>query len=346
MGLQYILATQPYIFNNYSTFIYIPFQNFRNRFFYAANLSLGDIFYASLFLSLLCVFVIKAYKLMKNRYTTKGSFLSLLHVLIGMAFIYLFFILSWGANYNKQSLSKHLHLTVPNSKEAYTIMLKQYDSILVSRLNTLAIQLKPLSFQDVNTIAAKEFSFQIATPYIFPHQVVKQSLLTPILQLLAIEGYYNPFTGEAQVSTAMPFCIMPFVLCHEMAHQYGIAAEDDANLLAYIICTSSKHPDFAYAAYLDTWCYVHYRLLHRAPKTANYWASKLNSLTLSHIDALEKQRKLFDNRYSRLSSNMYDAYLKIHHQKDGLKSYGNITAWARAWEQQNETSANLKISLP
>jgi len=344
--LQWVLSNQENIFNAYSNFFYVPFQNFRNQLFYATPTSIGDIFYASLFLSIICVIIFKLYLLLKKQYTWRVSLSQFLNFLMGLAFMYLFFILSWGANYNKKPLSKQLHLATPNGKVAYTNMLLQFDSLLVAQLNMLAPQLKPLTYSQINLIAAKAYSTQIAAPYLFAHPCVKQSLLSTILQKMGIEGYYNPFTGEAQVSTAMPACIMPFVLCHEMAHQYGIAAEDDANLLAYIMCQQSQHPAFAYAAYLDTWCYVHYRLLHRAPQKAQFWASKLNHLTLAHIHALEQQRKLFDNIYGHLSSNLYDAYLKMNHQKDGLKTYGNITTWAWAWQQQYGNQTNLKINLP
>jgi hypothetical protein len=62
---------------------------------------------------------------------------------------------------------------------------------------------------------------------------IKPSLLTPLLNYIGTSGYYNPFTSEAQMNYQMPVFNRPFVACHEMSHQMGYGAEDEANFVGF-----------------------------------------------------------------------------------------------------------------
>ena len=57
---------------------------------------------------------------------------------------------------------------------------------------------------------------------------------------------------------------------------------------------------------------------------------KLNPVTLAHLDTLRAIRKKYDSDISDYSGALYDGYLKLHHQRDGIESYNKvaITAWA------------------
>jgi hypothetical protein len=346
LGLMYYLHSSALALQRYTVSVFIPYQNLRNAIFAKALLSWGDVFYGSVFLTIIFLLIRRFYLLLSKGFSLLRLLGTLLSVLIIAVFSYALFIISWAANYNKPHIFSQWQIIKPTDRNAYISLLRQFDSLLVGRLDSLSPKLSSLSYQQINYLAAKAYAQQINSPYVFHNVTVKKSLLTQFMQRLGIEGYYNPFTGESQVSKAIPSFSLPFVLSHEIAHQYGIAAEDDANLLAYMICMRSTSPDFQYAATLDTWIYVHYRLLHRDPKWDKYWLSRINKLTLAHIDTLEKQRKLYDNVYSQVSGDMYDAFLKMQHQKEGLKSYGNLTLWAWAWEQNAAALKAQKINLP
>src|ERR1044071_7173753 len=104
------------------------------------------------------------------------------------------------------------------------------------------------------------------------------------MQYLGIQGYYNPFTGEAQVNSALPEFMLPFVVCHEMAHQSGIAAEDDANLLAYAICTSAPDSSFVYSGYFNLWLYTQSKLKQEDSSLAAAMLETLNPASRAQVD--------------------------------------------------------------
>jgi hypothetical protein len=78
----------------------------------------------------------------------------------------------------------------------------------------------------------------------------KEVYFSEALSYLSISGFYFPFTAEANINTKEGNIYIPFVICHEKAHQYGIMREQDANFVAYLACIQSQNSDFIYSGYL------------------------------------------------------------------------------------------------
>ena len=74
-------------------------------------------------------------------------------------------------------------------------------------------------------------------------------MLTPLMNYLGTSGYYNPFTSEAQINYQMPVFERPFVACHEMSHQMGYGAEDEANFAGFLAGIGSHDRLLRYSAY-------------------------------------------------------------------------------------------------
>jgi hypothetical protein len=174
---------------------------------------------------------------------------------------------------------------------------------------------------------------------------IKATLFGYFMQRMSVDGYYNPFTGEGQVNMDVPHYMMPFTVCHEMAHQAGIAAEGDANLMSYALCTRSRDLNFQYSAYLNLWLYANSRLYRYDSAIANGYEAKLNGLTRAHIDTLEQINRKYRGLTSRYTAEIYDSYLRMQHQENGIKSYGNVTREAWLLEQKH-TSRNTPIKIP
>ena len=67
-------------------------------------------------------------------------------------------------------------------------------------------------------VAEKEY------PFIqYKSTSVKPSLYGWLGNYFGFTGYYNPFTGEAQVNTTVPKFLLPYITLHEIGHQLGYA---------------------------------------------------------------------------------------------------------------------------
>ena len=65
-----------------------------------------------------------------------------------------------------------------------------------------------------------------------------------------ISGYFGPFFNEVHLNSYLLPDDYPFLLAHEKAHQFGISNEAEANLTAFIICTTSDDQRLQYSGYL------------------------------------------------------------------------------------------------
>ncbi|MEO6832988.1 MAG: DUF3810 family protein, partial [Chitinophagaceae bacterium] len=219
-----------------------------------------------------------------------------------------------------------------------------YDSFLIDRLNSLAPDYKGIPFKATNKLAKEYYRTLVSSKTRLRNMRAKASLYGYFMQYMGIQGYYNPFTGEAQVNNALPEFMLPFVVCHEMAHQSGIAAEDDANLLSYAICVSSSDSSFRYSGYFNLWLYTQNRLKKLNPTVADTMFAHLNTLSKAQVDTLHKIRMEYRSAFSEWSADVYDKYLKFHNQKDGIKSYNNVVLSAYEWEiRKRNGEVDLKI---
>ena len=269
---------------------------------------------------------------------------SVLHGIMYLSVAYLLFFIGWGGNYYKPSLTAYWDL----DRTTWTTdsALVEFDEYLVNKLNIHAVRYREESFREVEKRARKYYASYTDSKTRLQGLNTKASIFGYLMQHLAIQGYYNPFTGEAQVNRFLPPFMLPFVITHEMAHQAGIAAEDDANLLAYALGVQSPDETFNYSAYFNIWLYTNARLRAVDSNLANSFKEKLNPLSRSHVDTLRAIRLRYRGEISIYSSQLYDEYLKLHNQKDGIKSYNKVAASAWAWEQWRKTRPNSILKIP
>lgn len=342
--IQYALPANSKVVNFYDAYIFRPFQSVRNIIFSVVPVSVGDILYIAGALALVFVLIKWIYYLVTFKTHKHELGLSLLQTLIVIGIIYIVFILGWGGNYYKPSLTSFWKLDKSHWSRDST--LAQFDKYLVKKLNDYAPGYRSLTFKKIDKDAKlyyKEYTDSRTRNY---GVKVKASIFGYLMQHLGIQGYYNPWTGEAQVNKYLPSFMLPFVICHEMAHQSGIAAEDDANLLSYAISTVPEDTIFRYSAYFNLWLYTNARLRMYDSMQANQLRHSLNKITLAHLDTLRQIRRKYSSDLNDYSGVLYDGYLKLHHQKDGIESYNKVAITAWAWEQKEKVKKDFIIEIP
>lgn len=347
----FALSQFPAFVDWYSRHLYPSLQCGRQWLFTLIPFSVGDVLYILLGAWLLVTVVRWVYFMRKFGSHKDKLWGSLLNTINTALIIYLLFLLGWGANYNKAPLAKSWNLPARHKgdrrqrRAADMADAVAFSRFLVPKLNAYAPQYRTLPYEHIHLRAIayyREFTDSRVKSNGF---YIKSTLYTVVMKYMGVDGYYNPFTGEGQVNREIPAFTLPFILCHEMAHQAGIAAEGDANLMAYALCTKSNDPVFRYSGYLDLWLYANTRLYHYDSALANTFTSQLNPLTRAQLDTLDELSRKYQGATSRATSEIYDSYLRMQHQDQGIRSYGNVMREAWLLEQRRAQQHGL-IRIP
>jgi hypothetical protein len=147
-----------------------------------------------------------------------------------------------------------------------------------------------------------------------------------LMNYVGIEGYYNPFTGEAQVNTTMPALLQPFVACHEISHQLGFAQEYAANFVGYFVAAHSGDQRFVYSASLEMFLYAMGKLRFMDSLAAKTIWHELDTGVKKDYEGLRRFYARFNSPVDPLMAGLYDRYLKANNQRKGIGSYNQVVA--------------------
>ncbi|MCK6441047.1 MAG: DUF3810 domain-containing protein [Planctomycetes bacterium] len=154
--------------------------------------------------------------------------------------------------------------------------------------------------------------------------VPKPLALSPLLSSLWIGGFYFPFTGEANINVDCPAPMLPFIVCHELAHQKGYAHEDEANFLGYLACDAHSRPDFAYSGNLMALRYVLLALKKASSAEASEALREIPESVVRDIRTVDQWFIDNDSWARSIAVETNDLYLKANGATDGVQSYGRM----------------------
>ncbi len=160
---------------------------------------------------------------------------------------------------------------------------------------------------------------------------IKPVMISEAMSYMHITGVYSFFTGEANLNVNFPDYTLPFTAAHEMAHQRGIAREDEANFVAYLVCISSDDPYIRYSGYLNMYEYVIGALASANNELFLRVSAHLNPEVSREITAYNKFfEKYADSTISKVSGTINDTFLQSQ-GTPGIKSYGLVVDLAVAY---------------
>ncbi len=164
---------------------------------------------------------------------------------------------------------------------------------------------------------------------------VKPVLLSEGMSYLHITGVYTFFTGEANINVAFPDYTVPFTAAHEMAHQRGIAREDEANFIAFLVCISSDDPYIRYSGYMNMYEYVASAL---SSSDREKFTQSYQELALPVRTEMAAYGEFFEKYHhsaaSQVSGVVNDTFLQSQ-GTPGTQSYGMVVELAVAYYLQN-----------
>ena len=321
------LKTQPQILEDYySTEFYPMISKFFRIFLGWIPFSVGDLFLAILiFIVIQFIFnTIKSFK--------KNWFLRLFQITSFLSIIYFCFYCFWGLNYFREPLSKNLGFT---NKNYSTDQLIKLSKLLVTKANAYQVAITKDSSKVVQSGYTKKEIYNIAfssynelsknyPQFEYKYKSVKSSLMSLLQSYNGTSGYMNPLTGEAQVNDKIPITGYPTTTCHEMAHQIGFAAENEANFVGFLAASNSTDAFFNYSAYRMALRYTIFELYKRDKELYKEIISTINSGILEDYNRSSEFWKQYENPLEPLLKKGYNSYLKANNQKSGVQSYNYV----------------------
>ena len=155
-------------------------------------------------------------------------------------------------------------------------------------------------------------------------RVPKKMFFSRLFSAMNFTGFYSPYTGESNLNVDSPACLLPADITHELAHQRGIASEQECNFLAVAASTASDSVTYQYSGYLMG--YIHLgNALYRADREK--WAEVYSILPETVVADLRYHSAYwdqFDSPVATVSEKIYDTTLKTYGQEDGIQSYGTV----------------------
>jgi hypothetical protein len=295
------------------------------------SFSLGEILVIGLLAFFIAALVYQALQIYQRRKrplpVLKQTALSLLW---GLSLAALLFLLLWGLNYDRQPLSRSLSLAkeTPSDEQLEEISRAIVNGVNANYAESHENGIHP-NMPRSELYALIEAGYQ-TSPLL--HEVCRGRYAQPkpvhfsvIMSWLGISGVYMPFTGEANYNRVQPDFDLPYVIAHEKAHQCGIAREDEANFVAFLVCSASTNSFVRYSGYLNSLRVVN-ELRVSAPERYRVVRESLGDGPRADLKARAAFWARFQGRASEVSHRINNSYLRANNVPGGTRSYSEDVA--------------------
>jgi uncharacterized protein DUF3810 len=251
-------------------------------------------------------------------------------LLVAAGVLYLTFLLAWGLNYRRPPLATLAGLGQAGGTPAE---LQALSAEMIASANALRVGLLEDEQGVLRLPAGRRAALDAAheglqraaarlAPLRGPRVRPKPALFSPVLSRLGIAGIFVPYTGEAHVNASLPEVDIPFAASHELAHERGLAREDEANYAASVACRDHPAAEFRYSGALISSTYVQAALASVDRPAAVALEGSRTAATRRDLRAMAEWSKRYRSRLTDVSERVNDTYLRSQGQPLGVRSYG------------------------
>ena len=230
-----------------------------------------------------------------------------------------------GREYDLEELKELRNRIVLQVNEMSSLFERDEDENLI-----YAPGMEEMKKKAAGSVKALEGSIsQLSGAYNMP----KELRFSAFMSQQRMEGYYFPFSMEANINGDMSEILKPAAMCHELAHTKGFMYEDEANFIAYLACVSSDDPYFQYSGYLCVLNYVDndfYRALGSReaydayPAISERVRRDSRFLTDGGKKKMEEEAWLPTDQVEKAAESFISGNLTANGIREGSLSYGKV----------------------
>lgn len=149
-----------------------------------------------------------------------------------------------------------------------------------------------------------------------------------------IQGYYFPFSLEANINSLMHISNVAPTVCHELSHTKGFIYEDDANFIGFLACIESDDVFLQYCGYLSVLNYVNNDFYKSIDNNKNVYKKHVrisdlvaeDNIFLSKEDweVVEKKAVVKTATVKKVSNTLMETTLKLNGVEEGMQQYDKV----------------------
>ena len=245
--------------------------------------------------------------------------------------VYVLFCLMWGVNFWTDSFQEQSGIYAQSVEPQDLLKTTAY---FVSQLIDTADDV-PRDENGVFAVPLEDILAAAPTVYdpleqAFPELAfddpgVKAMRFSRLMSITGFTGVYFACIGESNVNVDSPTCLLPSTIAHELAHQRGVASEQECNFLGVLASTTSGNAAYEYSGWLLGFVHLGNALYRLDPDV--YWA--LRAYLPDSVEAdlrvnNEYWEQFEDNVVEQVSEKVYDGMLKSYGEVQGIQSYGTV----------------------
>lgn len=283
--------------------------------------------------------IYEAIKKVPNREDFSSLFERIIGVFVAVSFS--LYGLGFAACNHRRSLADNLGLerNAVDATQLYECVLFLQDELQACidngiRYSSDGLSILPYSHEElVKRLDGAYDACYDAYPFLTEiHAPVKRIALSNLMTYTHISGIYIPYTGEANININYPDYVIAFSAAHEMAHQRGIAREDEANFMAFLVMYNSNDNYLRYAALSE---------LYDSVSNALYEADEellVKSLYTLPRKVLRERlgfsyffETYSESTASKVADTVNDTSIKLRGDSNGSKSYDMMVDLAIAY---------------
>lgn len=248
----------------------------------------------------------------------KGLFLFLSRTLASFIIIVAWFVVTWGANYQRNSIETQMNLQASETTEADLEQLLSSLTLLIQ--DTVTAERNEQEASNAINLSLQETVANLTGEQPTLPDNVKRLPSGSLILLGRASGIMSPWTLEPHIDGALPSLSYVAIGAHEQAHVAGYAGEADADLISAIAGLNAQN-DFAnYAIALRFWQSAIWQLPQAKQASFRDQLPEQAKKDLETMNAPYRNYQL-PQFVQRIQQQSYDRYLKTQGISSGIQDY-------------------------
>ena len=268
----------------------------------------------------------------------------LVRIVVFAGAVWTLFYVTWGFNYFREPLRTRIGVTVEARPKE-----ELYD--LTVELAVSASEVRAELCEDENGVfryrtgGYREQFSRLPAAYaalseLEPCFSGKVTVAKPVawsegLSWSGIAGIYIGLTAEPNVNVDQIPLLTAFSAAHEMAHELGIASENEAEFTGMLACICSSDPEIRYSGLADALILCGNALYRADPDLYAEARAYYSEAVIRDFRAHNAYWDAFEGPAEETATQMNDSYLKHNAQESGVRSYGESVDLLLAYREKN-----------